>query len=157
MVIELFHCTSEDNAMYKNLDSKLTLTGSLRNETDVVNPVILIEGNVDSISEYYNYAHIPSFNRSYFIREIRSVRTNILEISLAVDVLMSFRYEILANKVIINKSDNELWSNIYYDDGSFITESRDFYTIKTFEDGFNDTGEFILITAGGGGTVQGGE
>ena len=150
MEIYLYHTTSPDNRMIKYLDRSLQLTGNLRDVSNVVNPTVLIEGNIADLVDLYNYAYIPSFNRYYFINEMQSYRTNIISLSLTVDVLFSFKDEILDNVAIVDKVQRLSDANLYYDDGSFITDSRDFYTIKTFENGFNDVGEFILITAGGG-------
>ena len=149
MEIYLYHTTSPDNRMIKYLDRSLQLTGSLRDVSNVVNPKVLIEGNIADLLDLYNYAYIPSFNRYYFIDDMQSYRNNVILLSLTVDVLFSFKDEILDNVAIVDKVQKRDDANLYYDDGSFITDSRDFYTIKTFENGFNDVGEFILITAGG--------
>ena len=156
MEIRLYHTTSPDNRMTKYIDYQNTMQGSLRDVSNVVNPTVLIEGDVATIADYYNYAYIPEFNRYYFIRETQSFRNNLVMLSLSVDVLYSFKNEILNNTAIIDKAQQSDFSNIYYDDGSFVTDARDFYTVKTFSNGFNDNGEFILITAGGSGTIQGG-
>lgn len=156
MDIEFYYTTSPDNRMTKYLINKNKLVGTLRDVSNVVNPSILIEADVDDLAGY-NYVYIPEFGRYYFISEMQSYRNNFTVVSLSVDVLYSFKNAILNNVAIIDKAQQSAYSNLYYDDGSFITESRDFYTIKTFEDGFNDSGEFILITAGGSGAVvQGG-
>lgn len=156
MEIRLYFTTSPDNRMTKYLTNTSVMQGNLRDVSNVVNPVILVECDIEQLSGLYNYAYIPEFNRYYFITEMQSYRNNFVLLSLSVDVLYSFKEQILDNVAIIDKAQQTDFSNIYYDDGSFITESRDFYTIKSFSNGFNDNGEFILITAGGGGTIQGG-
>ena len=156
MEIKLYFTTSPDNRMTKYLTNESVMQGNLRDVSNVVNPVILVERDIEQLSGLYNYAYIPEFNRYYFITEMQSYRNNFVLLSLSVDVLYSFKNQILDNVAIVDKAQQIDFSNIYYDDGSFVTESRDFYTIKTFTNGFNDNGEFILITAGGGGTIQGG-
>ena len=157
MYLKFYKTNSPDNRMTKYLTNELSLEGNLRDVSNVVNPVILIEGELTSLSGNYNYAYIPEFNRYYFITEMQSYRNNFVLVSLSVDVLFSFKNAILNNTAIVDKAQQTEFSNMYYDDGSFVTEARDFYTIKTFTNGFNDEGEFILITAGGGGVVSGGE
>ena len=44
---------------------------------------------------------------------------------------------------------NGLSINKYYNDGSFIVSSKEFIKTINFPNGFNENGEFILITAGG--------
>ena len=156
MEIRLYHTTSPDNRMVKYLTNASVMQGNLRDTSNIVNPIILVERDLTQMADVYNYAYIPEFRRYYFITDMQSYRNNFVLLSLSVDVLFSFRNEILNNVAIVDKAQQEEFSNIYYDDGSFVTEARDFYTIKTFNNGFNDNGEFILITAGGGGVIQGG-
>lgn len=157
MEIRLYHTTSPDNRVTKYLLNESIMQGNLRDVSNVVNPVVLIERDVAQLADLYNYAYIPEFNRYYFINEMQSYRTKFVMLTLTVDVLFSFKNEILNNVGIIDKAQQTEFSNMYYNDGSFITDTRDFYTIKDFQNGFLDQGEFILITAGGGGTIQGGE
>lgn len=157
MDIKLYFTTSPDNRMTKYLLNESIMQGTLRDVSNVVNPVVLIERDISQLSGIYNYVYIPEFHRYYFINEMQSYRNDFVLLSLTVDVLFSFKNQILDNVAIVDKAQQEEFSNIYYDDGSFITEARDFYTIKTFDNGFNDDGEFILITAGGGGVIQGGD
>jgi hypothetical protein len=64
----------------------------------------------------------------------------------SVDVLESFKTQIKSQTAIVDKQ--ESLSNLYFNDGSFRKDSREFYTVKTFPNGFNDNSEYILITAG---------
>ena len=52
-----------------------------------------------------------------------------------------------------NLFNNEYRNGSYLDDGSFIVEHKDFDTIHSFPNGFNEEGTFILICAGGGGSL----
>ena len=135
----------------EKVDKKLSIgygiEGTLRNETEVVHPVVLIEG------EYladYNYAHIEEFNRYYFIRDMKSVRNNIIQLSLEVDVLMSYSEQLRNNPAIIDKQQSLSNANMYIDDGDWIIQNNEAIQILDFEGGFNNEGEFILIAAGGG-------
>lgn len=145
MDIFLFRNDSEVNKIGKSLSNEIHLTGSLREESNVVTPAILIE--IDNPSSY-NYAFIPQFSRYYFIKEFVSVRTNLWRIMLESDPLESFKNEILSNSVII--SDTEITGAFNYLSGdvwkSSVKESTD---IVQFPNGLLNSGEFILITAGG--------
>ena len=55
--------------------------------------------------------------------------------------------------VIIDKQENMIGANLFIDDGSFVTENKEFNSVINFPSGFNDSGEYILITAGGGGGI----
>lgn len=146
MQIILYKNNSEPERFTKSLSGSLTLSGTVRGETNVINPEILIEGSPDDFPSDYNYAYIPEFERYYFINEVTAFRNNVTVLFMHVDVLMSFKDDILSNNAIVDKQ--ALAGNMYLNDGSWVHESREFYTIKSFQNGFNDDGEYILITAG---------
>ena len=145
--IDLFIVSDENHRVNKKLNEKQTITGSLRNETDVVHPVILIEG----LFWKYNYCYIAAWDRYYYIRDKRSIRNNLVELNLEVDVLMSHREQLLKVNAIIDKQESISNANMYIDDGDWIVQNNEFINIINFSNGFNNEGEFILIAAGGGG------
>ena len=63
---------SEKNKINKSLTTGVTLSGTLRNESNVVNPSIVISIENPTI---YNYAYIEDFKRYYFITDYISLRT----------------------------------------------------------------------------------
>ena len=144
MQIEFYKNSSEKNKIGKSISNKLTLGGNLHDECSVISPTILVE---HSNLAGYNYAYIPEFNRYYFITEITSVRNNLWRISLKVDVLESFKTDILNLNCIVDKQQNQSYSN-NIDDGSYINKADSFIEIANYQNGFNSSGEFILITAG---------
>lgn len=146
MVIDLYINSSENNRVSKVLSNKFEMTGTLRGETNVVNPEILIE---HANPTGYNYAYIPEFNRYYFINEFTAVRNGLWRVRLAVDVLETYKTQIKQMPAIIDKQQNKGNSNLYLNDGSYVIDSRSYNTILNFSGGFNNVGEFILITAGG--------
>lgn len=145
MQIILYQNDSEPEKVDKELTAALTLAGSLRNTSEVINPSILIAVNAGIVSGY-NYAYIPLFDRYYYITDMTSNREGLTTITMRVDVLMSWRTQIRANRAVINHQESA--GNLYLNDGTWFHDSRNFYTVKSFPNGFNDTGEFILITAG---------
>lgn len=144
--IVLYKTNNEVNRVNKTLYDGLQITGALRNETEVLHPVVLIEGNYEG----FNYCHIPIWERYYFIRDHRSVRNNLTELNLEVDVLMSFKDEIKREQAIIDKQSSIANANMYIDDGDWIVQNNEFIQFIDFQNGFNNEGEFILIAAGGG-------
>lgn len=144
MEIQLCVNNSEVNKINKILSDSISLLGTLKDETSITNPEILIE--IENPSGY-NYAHIPEFNRYYFINDIISVGNNLWRISMHVDVLESFKNGILSQNCIIEKS--TLGFDLYLPDENLITQVKTKTDIVNFPNGLLDTGEFILITAGG--------
>ena len=144
MNLTLYKNLSEKNKIGKDLHNNLSLNGNLREESSIINPTILVE---HSNLWVYNYAYIPDFNRYYFVSEITSVRNSLWRVSLKVDVLESFKNDILNLNCIVDKQQNQSYSN-NIDDGSYINKADSFIEIANYQNGFNSSGEFILITAG---------
>ena len=131
------------NQIEKHPNLVATVSGTLRNETDVVNPVILIER--DTFPDC-NYMTIDAFNRSYFITEVRSVRNKIWEVHGHCDVLSSFKTQILGNRVLVSRNENKF--DLYLDDGVFKSKQNSRIGYLAFPSGFN-TFSYILLAAGG--------
>lgn len=145
MEITLYVNNSERQAINKTLTSALTLTGSLRSESSVINPSFIIETQNPS---GYNYCYISEFGRYYFITDITSVRTNLWRIECSVDVLMSFKSSILDLDVIV--SDNTSPDHESYMSGDvWATTVKNKTDVIVFPSGLLETGEYILITSGG--------
>jgi hypothetical protein len=156
MQISLFTYTKEKERINKTdfLTNRFPLNGYLKNETSVQEPIILIEKTNPALYDY-NYLYIEDFKRFYFITGIKQIRHNLWEISAKCDVLYSFMNDILANKCIIDKAENQNDSNLYLNDGSFVTDSRKYNEVIPFESGLSLNGSYILICAGGNGNGGG--
>lgn len=150
MVIQLFISESEPNVLNKVITGVGAITGQLRNDSNVSNPDILISGDlIQSNILTANYALIPEFNnRYYYIHELKSIRQNIWLLSLKCDVLMSFKEAIKNSTAIISETASTGINN-YLENDVWVSMVKDFTEIINFPDGFPDTGEYILITAGG--------
>lgn len=145
MQIVLLLNHSEKNKINKNLSNANYVAGTLKDETSIINPVVMMEL---SNPTQYNYAYIPEFNRYYFITDITSVRNGLWRISLSVDVLESFKTEILNASAII--SDTETTGlNKYMTGDVWKTNVKETTNIINFPYGLSENGHFILITAGG--------
>ena len=96
----------------------------------------------------FNYCYIPSFRRYYFIQSIEAVSNQIFDVTFNVDVLMSFRGDIAQLTAIVDKQAQNENGDEYIDDASLVMDNLMFSRIYNFPDGFNDTPEYILITAG---------
>lgn len=145
MDIILYVNNSEKNKIGKNLTNEFSLSGTLRDATDIINPIILVELN--EIANY-NYCYIPNFKRYYFITDITVIRTGLYAISLSVDVLESFKSDIKNLSVILLNTEN-VGLNNYLPSQVFRNNVKSKTDILNFPNGLNDSGEFILITAGG--------
>ena len=145
MEIYLYQNNSPNNFITKSLVNQIKLNGTLRNESSIINPVINIE--YSNLSRY-NYMYIPEFKRFYFIRNLTSIRNNLWRLDCHVDVLNTYRSEILTHQAIIEKQENTSQSDLYFDDNSFIVKNQKYIETINFSNGLLANGEYILITAG---------
>lgn len=145
MEIKLCYNSSDNRCINKNIIDGETISGTLRTNTSIIYPVIMFENDAPL---RYNYAYIPEFRRYYYIKNVISSKNKLWEVNFEVDPLMSFRSDIFALKVVVDKQSNESNGDEYIDDSSLVTDNLMFNTVYNFPDGFNNNGEYILITAG---------
>lgn len=148
MNVTLCNCMSETNIIGKTITDIVTRTCTIKGNISHENPVIILDYDALNI-ERINYMKIPVFGRYYFITDITNLAGGRYEVRGKVDVLESFKNQILNLNCIIDKQENDSKANMYYNDGSFVSQEKEFIYSKNFPSGFLDQGEFILITAGG--------
>ena len=148
MRVILYNTTSDNRVLSKNIALIKEIDAELKDANDVISPTLKIQRFEGW--EKVNYIYIKSFNRYYYVNTIKQLLGNAILLDCNVDVLMSNKDAIRNLTCIIDKQENSstTYSDKYLDDGSFITECRTFNSILNFPNGFNNDGEFILITAG---------
>ena len=145
MEVQFFYNTSDARVINKNLIVGETFEGQARDEVNILTPVIIFD--TDEILRY-NYAYIPQFQRYYTITDKNVFREGLFTVTFSVDVLMSFRGHILQLTAVVDKQSMPENGDEYIDDSSLVTDNLMFTTVYNYPDGFNDTPELILITAG---------
>ena len=146
MDIKLYKPSSPRKKLVKDFTDGITLTGTLRGQSSIMSPSLQIQ---DIAVIGYNYCYIPDFGRYYYINGINALRANLFELSLGIDVLMTYAEAIRNNAAIIDKVQPQKGAMPYINDGSYVSTNKMYQSIINFSGGFNDNGEFILITAGG--------
>lgn len=146
MEIKLYKTSSPRKKLVKELTDGITLVGTLRAQSSVMSPTFTVQ---DTAVVGYNYCYIPDFGRWYYINGIDALRANLYELSLGIDVLMTYAAQIRNNYAIVDKVESLGAAYNYINDGSWVNTNRMKQSIINFATGFNDNGEFILITAGG--------
>lgn len=144
MDIVFYNNLSDYNTLNKTLEEVTTISGTLRESCDVINPMIRIEhhGVIHA-----NYCYIPDFGRYYFIVNQTILLNDIVVVELHVDVLESFKEEILNLSCMVNNSSSD--NDPYLSGTEWVTTVKTTTSIKQFPNGLNENGEYILITAGG--------
>lgn len=138
---------SEINKLSKDVTDLAELTGTLRAECSIIDPVFMVEADLTDLTGC-NYCTVESFGRSYFVKDITSIRAGLVQLSCHVDVLSSFATEIRANRGIVVRGERSDVYNLYLNDGSLKAYQDPYILTKPFPSGF--TGScFILAVAGG--------
>lgn len=142
--IRLQRNNSERNRVSKSVTTLFTVSGVLKEETSIIDPIIKIECDLSNVVNC-NYLTIPAFGRSYFVNNIRSIRNGLVEFACHVDVLSTYADDIRSNTAIIRRQAYN-W-NLYLNDGSFKVYQNPNVLTKEFPSGFT-TQEFVLAVAG---------
>lgn len=140
MTIVLYNCVAEKDRLDKSsgLTQVTTLTGYLREKTNVTDPEIVIEQNN---LPTFNYFFIQDFNRYYFLTDIISVSTGLWKISGHVDVLYSFRLSIQLLQV--KASRNEYDYNLMLQDNNRLCQNKYHLTTTPIT---NDSADDMLFS-----------
>ena len=142
MEIRFFVMNESRNTINKNLgDYTSTFLKLKSQDVDIINPNLTLK-----FLEYpkFNYLYIPALSRYYFIDDIIIRTDKTYELRCSVDVLQSFKDDILRGKGLITQGKNY---NPYYGDfDSLENKIIDTYTSnKTIEINSKDK---VLITLG---------
>jgi hypothetical protein len=141
--IVLMNNREELNKITKSPLIVRTLTGTLRDETDIVNPEILIE--FDGTLTDCNYMYIEVLSRYYFITKITSVRNKLWRVSAHCDVLKTYSEAILGTECVVARSESRY--NLYLNDSMFKVYANPRLQIAKFPNKF--TGESYVLVMNG--------
>ena len=137
MDIILYNTTDDSRKLNKTLTAIKTITVRLKDDTDIMNPVIELDGA--NLPPTANYCYIAAFNRYYFINQQGIKIGRDLTLTLAVDLLMSFKEKILSSRVIAAKSTNRCNKNLP-DNIPLLAKRNVIY--KRLSGGISDIGAF---------------
>ena len=149
MNITLYKTKSANNVINKKLVSEKNLGNNciLADNTSVTSPVVIIGGikSLDTISDY-NYAYIPQCHRYYYINDIIALSGGRVKLILSVDVLMSFKTDILNSTQLVTRQKNK--GKMYLANADWTVDGRTYLRSQYFSENHfapqNDS--FVLIT-----------
>lgn len=145
MTIKFYKNLSDRNHLDKNISQLGSdVTGTLRENCSVIDPIIKIEEYTSFDLPSCNYAYIEEFSRYYFINNIVLVG-NLYEIHMHVDVLSTYKDEIRSNEAVIARQEKQY--NLYLKDGAFKTYANPHIQVSQFPNGFSDY-NFIFSVSG---------
>lgn len=144
MLVNFMNNSSPENAVNKVVSTSKSAECDLKGNCSILNPVLIVQ---DLNILNCNYAQIPDFGgRYYFVTDIITLNSSTLEVHLSVDVLMSFKSDILKSVAIVARNENMF--DRYIPDPKFTIYSYERIQTKVFPNAFPDTGKLILIVAG---------
>lgn len=143
---------SASNVVNKDLTDVVTVNGTWREPTSVIDPVVsIVQPEGVSISDFManiNYCHIEVAHRWYYVTNIIAVNNQMWELHCHVDVLMTYKAGILEQEAIVSRQANTY--NLMLDDGWFMAYQNPRVQTKLFSNATPfETQEFVLVMAGG--------
>lgn len=120
MKIIFYNTNSPNNKIQKELKNALEKDIKFKMEGSILTPILTIKSETFF---NYNYCYIEKFKRYYFINDIEIYPNKIYILHLEVDVLMSFKDDILNSWATINQ---ETVFNKYY--------NSDYQNLENFEE-----------------------
>ncbi len=139
--IILYQNSAERNRVDKTnyLTQIGSIVGTIRESTSIIDIVLRIEYN--KVPDF-NYCYLTAFKRYYYVTDITTVNTNVWELSLSCDVLMSYKEAIKNCNGFIERNENTFNENIV-DKQRVIEQGYDIEEITLENELFkySDTGE----------------
>lgn len=138
--IQFFENKSEKIKIGKTLEATDSYSGTLREQTSIINPQIMLNS---SNFPKGNYCYIEVFDRYYFVKDITSFRNNLWVVDLKCDVLESFKDSIKSNKGILSRQENIF--NLYLNDDRYTLLNDTFTLTKEIGNSW-DIPSYIITT-----------
>ena len=144
--VDLYKNASPVEKIGKDLTDQQSITDVLlKRDTSILRPVLLVN-DARGVTDF-NYMYISEFDRYYFIDDIRSTHNNIWEISGHVDVLETYKDQILSNQAVIRRQTNKF--NTYLNDPEWkVYADENVVAYKFTQTGLNKDMKFVLAVAG---------
>lgn len=101
MIVNFYNSKIKKNEINKTLGTPIVKTCSVKDGITLEDPVIYMAYDTSLLG--LNYAYIPDFGRYYFVTG-REIDGKTIYITLHVDVLMSFKNDILTSKGTATRS-----------------------------------------------------
>ena len=158
LILRLYKNSSADNVVDKSIKLLHEFDEVIfKEDSSIYSPVIIIGGikngafiDIETISKC-NYFSLPKFDRHYYITDIIMRKGQCIEIHGKVDVLMSFKNDIMSTsqipQLVVRQ---EVKKNNYLIDSEMPLSSKKQIMEYEFGNPLTDSGYYILATVGGG-------
>lgn len=145
MDIFLHAINDSENVINKDLGVGYPIAINLKSSVDVTNPTIILQSITGIDFNDYNYVRMPELKRSYFIKKLENIGSNIWQFSLDCDVLESYKTDILASMARLKRN---IRTGDYYNASIDESVIKD-VSIHTSNVSLNDVDTSIILTTVG--------
>lgn len=153
MELGLGYITNNKNALNKDYHEKIRVTGVvLKENTSTTNPTFIVNldsYDVEKISDMgtINYLHWFQTGRYYFVEDINYLRGSLVELTCHVDVLYTFKDDILDSSLYCVRSGNR-YSPLIPDDNYTILNNYNCKASKICDTPYPEGSKnWLLVTA----------
>ena len=130
MDVYIYKNSDDKRVLNKTMDTQRSVTADIKGTCSITAPnLILSYQGVD-----FNYIYVPAWSRYYFVTDITVTTGGRVEVRCKVDVLMSYRDDILNTSAHIIRSETKPQLTISDDRNVFYGKKQNI--IKTFGSGF---------------------
>lgn len=137
MIIDFYKINDVKNKINKTLGAPYTINNVFfkSGDVDIIKPFLRLSRDITQ----YNYCFIRELNRFYFIDDVVIENNGIRNYKLSIDVLMTYKNEIMNNKTHIIESENVINAdNIEYSEKNNEVVSTFNFPDNPFEDNKSD-------------------
>lgn len=144
MIVTFYETTSENKTVNKYLKNAIEIDSvNIKEPCNILNPILILS-NAEVIEK--NYFYVADLHRYYFIKDIVLLNNGIMEVHGKVDVLMTYKADLLQRTAFILRQENIFNPN--YNDSMLPIRSDTNYKSYAFGDVATDY-NFYITTNGG--------
>lgn len=93
MIVKIYNNESNKNIVNKKIEEIQKITFKFKDDTDITEPILILKSYKSG-----NYCYIPDLKRYYYINRIELMNGGYYKLYLEIDVLMSYKDEIINAK-----------------------------------------------------------
>jgi len=90
MLVKIYNNKSNENIVNKTIDPVQEISFNFKDDSDVTSPILILKSYKSG-----NYCYIPDLKRYYYIDKIELMTGGFYKLYLDIDVLMSYKDEIM--------------------------------------------------------------
>ena len=90
MIVKVYNNKSNKNIVNKEIEETQEITFDFKDDSDITNPILILQSYKTG-----NYCYIPDLKRYYYIDKIELMNGGYYKLYLEIDVLMSYKDEII--------------------------------------------------------------